>query len=62
MKHFTDMSTEDLYQRIVSLAHEGVDFDLDEQDYYVNEIRQVLDELDDRFIKQFATKTTNNIF
>jgi hypothetical protein len=56
MKHFTDMSTEDLYQRIVSLAHEGVDFDLDEQDYYVNEIRQVLDELDDRIYKAVCDK------
>jgi biotin operon repressor len=56
MKYFTDMSTEDLYKRIVSLAHEGVDFDLDEQDYYVNEIRQVLDELDDRIYKAICEK------
>ena len=56
MKHFVDMSTEELYQRIVSLAHEGVDFDLDEQDYYVNEIRHVLDELDDRIYKAVCEK------
>jgi hypothetical protein len=56
MKNFTDMSTEDLYKRIVSLAHEGRDFDLDEQDYYVNEIRQVIDELDDRIYKAVCEK------
>jgi hypothetical protein len=44
----SNMTTDELYQRIRSLSVDAVDFDLDQQDYYVNEIRQVLDELDER--------------
>lgn len=47
-KFYVQYSTEELYQRIQSLCNSATDFDLDEQDYYVNEIRCIIDELDDR--------------
>ena len=54
--NLSNMTTDELYQRIRSLAVDAVDFDLDQQDYYVNEIRQVLDELDERIADAITEK------
>ena len=56
MRQFTDWDTELLYSRIRMLAQEADGFDLDEQDIYVNEIRQIIDELDDRIYKAVCDK------
>ena len=52
----SNMTTDELYQRIRSLSVDAVDFDLDQQDYYVNEIRQVLDQLDERIADAITEK------
>jgi len=52
----SNMTTDELYQRIRSLSVDAVDFDLDQQDYYVNEIRQVLDQLDERIFNSITTE------
>ena len=54
--NLSNMTTDELYQRIRSLAVDAVDFDLDQQDYYVNEIRQVLDQLDERIADAITEK------
>ena len=46
--NFTDMTTEELYNRIIGIAREASDSDLDEQDYYIMEIRMVIDAIEDR--------------
>ena len=51
MKHYTDCDTDDLYARVRMLANEATGFELEDQDYYVNQIRCILDELDDRIFK-----------
>lgn len=45
---YADMTTEELYERIRSIANSASDFDLDEQDWYVTAIREILNELDKR--------------
>ena len=50
MRQFTDWDTELLYSRIRMLAQEAEGFDLDEQDIYVNEMRCIIDEINDRVV------------
>jgi hypothetical protein len=56
MRHYTDCDTHDLYARIRMLANEATGFELDDQDYYINQIRGILDELDNRIIDFVAEK------
>jgi hypothetical protein len=46
--NLSNMTTDELYERIRSLANSASDFDLDQQDWYVTAIREILDELDER--------------
>jgi hypothetical protein len=48
MRNYVESTIEELYERLIGLAHEASGFDLDEQDYYVNEIRCLLDEINER--------------
>jgi len=50
MRNYVDSTTDELYERLISLAHEATNFDLDEQDYYVNEMRCILDEINERVV------------
>jgi hypothetical protein len=52
-----DMTTEELYERIMRLANDASDFDLVEQDYYTNEIRMVLDEIEERINEELENAT-----
>jgi hypothetical protein len=54
MRHYTNIDTDELYDRIRMLANEASGFDLDEQDYYVNEIRCILNELDQRIAESIT--------
>lgn len=45
---YANMTTDELYERVRSLANSASDFDLDQQDWYVTSIREILDELDER--------------
>ncbi len=56
MRHYTDCDTIDLYARIRMLANEATGFELDDQDYYINQIRIILDELDERIVDFIAEK------
>jgi hypothetical protein len=51
-----DMTIEELYQRIMRLANDASDFDLVEQDYYTNEIRMVLDEIEERINEELENQ------
>jgi len=46
--NLSNMTTDELYERIRSYANSATDFDLDQQDWYVTSIREILDELDER--------------
>jgi len=48
--NYSDMTTEELYDKIASYCHNAQDFDLTDQDWYVNEIRCMLDEINERVV------------
>jgi hypothetical protein len=50
MNYYVDSTTDELYERLIGLAHEATNFDLDEQDYYVNEMRCILDAINKRVV------------
>lgn len=50
MSNYNGSTTEELYERLIGLAHEATNFDLDEQDIYVNEMRCIIDEINDRVV------------
>jgi hypothetical protein len=56
MMNFTDMTTEELYNRIIRIAREASDSDLDEQDYYIMEIRMVIDAIEDRINEELENQ------
>jgi hypothetical protein len=56
---FADMTTEELYQRIMQLANDGSEYndldDMDEQSYYLDEIRMVIDAIEDRINEELES-------
>ena len=54
--NLSNMTTDELYELIRSIANSARDFDLDEQDWYVTAIREILDELDDRIYNAITTE------
>jgi hypothetical protein len=54
--NLSNMTTDELYERIRSYANSASDFDLDQQDWYVTAIREILDELDERIADAITEK------